>query len=430
MKITFARKMFSSVILVLLSITLMVSVTFAWMTLSEAPEIAGIKLSIGGDNTILIAPDISFLNDDNKIVSYPGFFSKNVTLKSPEDALLSPVSTADGLNWFIPEISEDGQMQVQNINDFRLDTNLEYANIKDGGYAYVDFWVMSPLDNCVLRLCTGDEEVGSYVIELPQAEKNFQNKTGYNLEYDYDTLGASIRVGFLVNQDQISTPEEMAAYSKSTGYRNEVRKLQGVYEFERDYQFLIYEPNGLSHPNEGFSIQLGINGLEAVTCNEGEYCITYPIGIDDMNQRSLVTTADHLVVQTKNEWKKDSFGERLIEQMYQDYLKHNPNGTVEDFYQSEKYLNNNYLQYITSGNLFKYTWDLYSSGSQISSEDEISILEQSNVVVDSNIAILKKDIPQKIRMFVWIEGQDVDCNYKAANQAISIRLELAGSTGA
>ena len=179
MKLNIARKLLTSIALMVMAITLMVTVSYAWLTLSDAPEIAGIKLTIGGDNTILIANDVKYINDDNEVISYPDYFSKNTTLSTPEDALLSPVSTSDGVHWFIPTITKDGQMKVESIKDFTLDENLRYANTSEGGYIYVDFWVMSPLDNCVLRICTGDDEVGSYAIELPEAEKNFQNTTGY-----------------------------------------------------------------------------------------------------------------------------------------------------------------------------------------------------------------------------------------------------------
>lgn len=431
MKVDLIKKLITSVILMLVSVSLMVSVTYAWLTLSTAPQIAGIRLTIGGDNTILIADDIKELTDDNKVVSYPGYFSKNATLTTPEDALLSPVSTADGVNWFIPSISEDGQMVVEDLSDFTLDSELRYANSSEGGYVYVDFWVMSPLDNCVLRVCTGQEEVGSYAIELPEAKKNFTNKTGYNLEENSDTLAASVRVGFLVNEDPIATNEEMSSYMNSSGYRNEIKSLKGVYEAENEKKFLIYEPNGLIHPNEGHSVQLGAHGLESVVCENGEYWITNPIGLNDLNEPILADVSTRLIVQTQSEWKKDAYGEELIEQMYQEYLRNSEEDvTLDDFYTSESYLNNSYLQYVTAGNLFKYTSDLYHSGSQKVSEEELSILEQSNVVVDSYVTILNKNVPQKIRMFVWMEGQDVDCNYKAAGQTISIRLELAGSTGA
>lgn len=429
-KLKITRKLLSSVILVIISITLMVSVTVAWFTLSTSPEITGLKVTIGGDNTILIAQDVTEELSDGSTISYPGYFSKNVTLNSPSNTLLSPVSTADGVNWFIPEISDDGEMVVDDLDSFDLDTDYYYANTSIGGYAYIDFWVVSPLDSCFLRICSGDEEVGSYVIQLPESVKNFTNETGYNLSEEYQTLASSLRVGFLVNDDPIETDEEMQAYVNSGHYRNDFKSLKGVYSGKSDYDFLIYEPNGLSHPNEGYSVVLTSKGLESVVCEDGEYWTTKPIGLNEKNERALVDIGDRLVVQTKSEWLKDEYGEMLIEQMYQQYLIANQDQTIslDDFY--ENYLQNTYLQYVSSGNLISDTWELYNSGSQKVSQDEVSILQQSNVVVDSKIVILEKNVPQKIRMFIWIEGQDVDCNYNAAGQTISLRLELAGSIGA
>ena len=47
---------------------------------------------------------------------------------------------------------------------------------------------------------------------------------------------------------------------------------------------------------------------------------------------------------------------------------------------------------------------------------------------DVIIVDLQKDVPQRIRMFVWVEGQDVDCTNVLADAGLMINLELAGSS--
>jgi len=39
---------------------------------------------------------------------------------------------------------------------------------------------------------------------------------------------------------------------------------------------------------------------------------------------------------------------------------------------------------------------------------------------------LEKNIPQRIRMFIWLEGQDPDCIGFADSVPFAIGLELAG----
>ena len=97
-------------------------------------------------------------------------------------------------------------------------------------------------------------------------------------------------------------------------------------------------------------------------------------------------------------------------------------------------MHENYLQYVDykyDGLFFEDSWDLLNYGDlRVTDSDAMTILERTNAVQDSYIVLLEKNVPQRIRMFVWIEGQDVDCSSSAAGQSISIRLELSGSTGA
>ena len=45
---------------------------------------------------------------------------------------------------------------------------------------------------------------------------------------------------------------------------------------------------------------------------------------------------------------------------------------------------------------------------------------------DVYIIELEKNIPQRIRMFVWLEGQDVDCVNSLEASRFAVNIELAG----
>ena len=46
---------------------------------------------------------------------------------------------------------------------------------------------------------------------------------------------------------------------------------------------------------------------------------------------------------------------------------------------------------------------------------------------DVYIVKLEKNVPQRIRLFIWLEGEDVDCVNSASASAFAFRIELAGS---
>ena len=46
------------------------------------------------------------------------------------------------------------------------------------------------------------------------------------------------------------------------------------------------------------------------------------------------------------------------------------------------------------------------------------------------IVKLKRNTPQRVRMFIWLEGQDIDCRSSGTVRAseLALKIELAGST--
>lgn len=426
-----STKLLASIVLLLLSACMVLSVSYAWITVSNAPELAGVKITIGIDPTIRIAPNVQE-TINNKVVNYPGKFSNTAVLETP-DALLSPVSTADGVNWFIPTYDEEGNLNEE-LSSFILDNEMVYANTMDGGYAYLDFWIVSPLDNCYVRLCTGDEnEVGTYVVQMPESIKNFTNNTGYNLDSNYTALSASTRVGFLVNDEMVVSNDEIIAYMNSYNYDKAVTLLRGNYDDLNNAQFMIFEPNGLVHKDKGYSQYLTVDGLKSAVINDGEYWITKPIGINSQGIRSLVDITDKLIIQTESSWLENEDGTLIIEDLYQAYLmqcqQDNTTPSNKEFY--TKMIEGRTLQYVYAGDLIENSYDVsLGVNEEYATKDEVSVMSKVNAVKTSEIVVLRKNVPQRIRMYVWIEGQDVDTTHQAADKTIVIRLELAGSTGA
>ena len=184
-------KLIASLMAVLIAAALIVVSSFAWLTISAEPEVGGISIQIGSSNTIMLAADMVIRNADGSVNHYPGAFSQHLQFSDYATydyitslGALSPVSTYDGLQWVRADFYTDSDPEVQKgqavagqlkaFAQLPVDTNLEYANLMDGNasrngcYAYVDFWVVSPTKDCDLRVSTSNEsDTGSFVIGHP-----------------------------------------------------------------------------------------------------------------------------------------------------------------------------------------------------------------------------------------------------------------------
>jgi hypothetical protein len=103
-----------------LSLSVVVMSSYAWFVLSESPVITGIQVAIGGGNTVLIAPDLTGAGPDGQTYHYPGRFYDTLNFNQHSSyayladlAPLSPVSTADGVNWMLPSYYTNQDMEVR-----------------------------------------------------------------------------------------------------------------------------------------------------------------------------------------------------------------------------------------------------------------------------------------------------------------------------
>ena len=384
-------KLLSVVITLVLSMVLLISTSYAWLVLSSSPAVAGIQVSIAGGSTVLIAPDIQGVAPDGSIYHYPGHFSDEMNF-AEQDAYdyleslgnLNPVSTVNGVDWVIPSYYTGNDVEVQkghvptgairDIKEFVVDSELGYANlsandqksIEKGHYIYLDFWVVSPAAGYKLRVSTGldDPSAGSFVTELLGLT---ETKTGESVPETKTGITSAVRVGFLVN-DLLITDQSMAAYAASPYFDDRYSHLRGFYQ-EPDTgtvyldanRFIIYEPNADSHP--------------AYPELEGLYMETKPLGLKNSviaERKILSNPSTLLTVQRSDEafvTKMANLSDRL--------------------------------------NLFDVNVPVAGA------TDDVYMIE------------LEKNGPQRIRMFLWLEGQDVDCVEQIAGSSFAVNIELA-----
>lgn len=416
-------KILASALLIVLSLSMLVMVTFAWYVMSTAPEVSGMQIKIGSD-TIRVAPDCK---DESGQHHYPGAFQgvlETDTKAIPENFWgLIPVSTADGKHWFSAtyESLENGGDQKE---EYLEDTTLSSANLtarpKSGGnYLYLDFWVVAPKDYD-LRVSTatrGSGQSGSYVKVFPQVKMDAARN--YSLDETQRQAESSLRIGFLVNEDMVSGE----SYENSTNYDSAYKILKGEYQKPGEAlptsqtSFTIYEPNCDWHADTKFS---------------GQYKETQPLAlVNGKPQQVKLETYDgtKLAAQTSATWTRTDDGTQTkLSQALQTAMleaKVTKRG-VTDAQSAGEYLLNQHLKgqlsgYITSGQFVKNTSDLQD-------EADINTIEKFGAADDAVIVSLKKNVPQRIRMFVWLEGQDIDCTNEAALKTLLLNLELAGET--
>ena len=420
-------------------VTMVVSVSYAWVTLSKSPSVSGAQVAISGGTTILLAPDVTEtveVDGEEVTLHYPGSFSDNLVFSRYDsyDYLgeicgITPVSTADGISWLMPAYDRStGELRGE--NDFTIDNTLEYANVTDsqkgGKYVYLDFWVVSPGSEYELRVSMDRKSGGgSSLLELPSAVNDDSTISGFALSGTTGDIASIARVGFLVNTDTARS-RDMLAYSRSGDYDSRYKKMLGVYQNAGDNsillnesKFTIYEPNGLLHVAPGL--------------DQGDYAITEPLAYDRYMRRvSKADISDRLTVQTQNVWSPVD-GERKIDQIFQAGVSGVSGLTAENatsrFYND--YLQWNITSLITAGEFFTSTEALYANATDgvVPASRIAANVDISGATDDVVITELERNVPQRIRMFIWLEGQDIDCvSTSSAVTDFALNLELAGAS--
>lgn len=433
-------KLSAAAVMVLLAVIMVVVSTFAWYSLSGSPEIGGIQLNIGGGGTIQIAADMRVVTEDG-VLHYPGTFSDSLnfsqyaTYDYLQDVVsLTPVSTADGVHWFFPDRSGNTS---EDFGGYLLDDSYSYANLSTlpdddslhGSYVMLDFWVMAPTD-CSLRVSYGDEEQGSYVVTLPYPQQDADGD--YTMPTPDSRLPACMRVGFLADT-RTQTDDSLGAYLDSAVYNDKVTSLRGVYGESGEAwdfyprQFTIYEPSADVHSGDSVYSETP-SGAVYRPCEDGSYVTTYPIGYVD-GKAQCVDVTDRTTSQSATKWLEDG-DSLLIQQLFETYMldkEGEPRSLLHSF--CSDYLGYRADAYIDKGYFVSKTDTLQeATNSQgVVSKDNLDKLTAATATDDVVIVELEKNVPQRIRMFIWIEGQDVDCSNVINEAGLMINLELAGS---
>ena len=135
--------------------------------------------------------------------------------------------------------------------------------------------------------------------------------------------------------------------------------------------------------------------------------------------------AARLMIQEKNEWKN-------LEQYFQTYIVNKKDLTADKaasrFY--TEYVQGQYGNYAKSGNFYKRTSAVYEHAADgVASKTALNGIKRAGATDDAVITTLTPNTPQRIRMYIWLEGQDVDCTNTSSIEgtAFALNLELSGA---
>lgn len=432
-------KLIALSLMLAVSVSMVVAVSYAWVVMSTSPEVSGLQVTIGGGNTILVAADLTRVID-GVTYHYPDQFDDKLHFGQHESysflqkvESLMPVSTADGIHWFLPEYYDasdeavrNGRIaagQIKDISQFSMEADLSHANLVDveeeslieGSYVYLDFWVVSPGTDCTLRISVptvdGDNSGGSFLLEQMRAEKH---DGSYTLTEGDSQAAAMFRVGFLANTDMV-LDDSMLYYISSGGYDEDYRSLRGCYSEPGYYQgsrtgdrFTIYEPNADYHP------EMDLNG--------SIYLETKPVGLVN-DVPTAVSVLDRVTAQRTSSWLTLDNGQTMLEQIFQSAIigKDGLEADALQEYFYDTYLQGQVEHFVDKGAFVKRSANLADGL-------DLDLVTAAGATDDVYIVQLERNIPQRIRMFVWLEGQDADCTNLTQASGLMLNLEFAGST--
>lgn len=400
-------KIVMSVAGILLGITMIASASYAWLTVSVTPEIQRLVITVTPSGKE-VPFEFSINYDDVGFNEEAATWTTELHLNEqdqngkPKKYTLQPISTIDGTHWYLPKYSADGNVKGfwQLPND-RMSAWANKPNTKDNYLYYVDVYVRTRnkdkaqemiISNPIINnLSAGEHHFASYVLWDPEWVENADGTTTIK---DNDAM-ASVRVGF-----QYTTLDTDGKTEKSTG------------------PFFIYEPNADMRSQDFMAFLNGqagasqmqdqiyvYNGTEKEAdivkeyqdnYKEGEYYPTYVPKYDSTapEKYKLVNVntelGNRLVAQEKSSWDTS----KLVQGQTptSDAIK---TGTIGELC-------------IVEGGELKPT--------ATTSRKELTTVTHGTI--------------QKMRLFIWIEGQDIDCWNQVADGNLYVNLEFMGRGGA
>ena len=457
----FTVKIYYGLIILILIALISVIGSLAWFTLSTSPELSDVSVNFMTTEAVRIGTT-NDLSDYN--------FYKEIQI-SNDMAGLKPISTVDGINWFVCKYDVDGNVlskdkaedlgisqyeylkfplggnltKEDETNNLQAtsDSNIQVSAADYGYYIYKDIYLLSP-HGCEIYLVNPYSVDG---MEVGKIEGTFV-KT-YKIEDNEIKLidgGAdtSIRLGFK-NLGQVYSASSIPNNATPNKYSNEVSGEKLIYTDDINEDFIILEPNADMRYRENrlesnTGVYVDTFSLGETVQNQSQsynqlsgYIQTYPIRINEelVDEAESIDTSksinsikeelsridgspnildeNSLIVQSKSLWNSSENIDDINEVSFSRLGKFR---SGNEFYTN--YRNDNTTEYTISN----------IENTSVTS----GFTDANNNIIDNQVPIaitkLTAGIPNKVRVYIWVEGQDVDCWNEIISDKIMISLEF------
>ena len=422
MKSRITAKLIISGVVLLGALALLALGTFAWFTLSKRGDIGGIGVSVEMDNPW----DFEILQADEDWTTLQEVidsdkWSKNLTLANipmagtPSERTITdcyqlrPISTYDGKTWYLADYDNRGNVigvkkatlsMVGNINRYDPTPQDQGKDVPANYVYYYDMWIKTKSDehdyelhlNNPLNLNdkkSEDAYFGTYVLPGLVNDGNGKltiSKPGYD-------MCTTLRIGFLIYNQKDDT---YINTKDNSGY-------------EEPGEFWIYEPN----------------------------C--------DLRAKYFTEFKGEADAENSYEWQKQisylaGYAENTKVEQHEQYTDGNDIKTILP----KVYRSNEDVDYDYNPNTIKQyhsSWDMNAvkskqSMSEVNSRDVASFgkfiplngkeREGYTGIDTPSMVTIYRTKPQHIRVFIWMEGQDVDCWNSSLSGNLAINLEFRG----
>ncbi len=429
-------KMLAMTAIMLASLLLFVTASLAWYSISTSPEVSGLQVTLFTDRALLVSADGE---DFDQSIDLSEAFKYYASLK--------PISTVDGVNWFrtdynvttgaitgtylwdntgkyanVPIYKKDAN---GNFTDQLLDSTALFEADKEGYYVYCDIWLSTELEEgCYVTLSAPDLDLAN--LEDWETDEGNQHgakygsyalaayrKDGENVYTIDNNAQTALRVGFLICNEDGTPTDRFVIYEPNADQR-------GSYEFK---------PTGQDQYVSGYELVLNPNYTDGSTeppylnYLDGTYIPTYPIGVQRDEQGEIIrdglgnpigvpTAVDpsKLIIQKRSEWDEEKVRSRVLAEKI-------PNSN--DISSFGRFITNSAVLYNSLDPTLKtYTF----------TENDQTGLASSSMIVQLKGRDGDTIYKQRIRMFIWLEGQDADCWNDIADGTFVVNLEFAAQT--
>lgn len=356
----------------LVSLVMVAGGTFAWFTISQKAEVTGISITM--EATGEEYPFELSLDGENWTTEL--FVDSQLTGKGP----LRPISTADMVHWYLPEY--DARGSVADFHEVALEDVANREEELISYLVYFDLWVRTrdqdttyalKLNNPGIKngqLHVEDQETvyGTYALWLPErdAEGKYVNPKTTN-----DAM-ACLRIGFQMLEEQEDGTEQVTGsfiFEPNADLRSDFSQYQSA-----SGESLENKLGDVTYVKGSFSVQEYGNEF----ANEKIYGTSVPTWkapTEEGGEATYTMTPQITFRQRKSEWDTTKLAAL------------DANQTVDS--RCIKKLG--------------------------------AFVEDSPAMADINI-----EAPQKMRVFLWLEGQDIDCWNQIAGGGIFANLEFRG----